>query len=355
MKALLLTKYDTLGASSRLRTLQYVPAMRAAGWDVRVEPLLPDEYVRALYERRPTRPIAARALLRRLRTVLAGGRTDLVWIEKETWPWLPDLFERLLTPRGTRVVVDYDDAIFHLYDLHRNGAVRALLGRKIDAVMRRADLVLAGNDYLAARARAAGARAIEIVPTVIDLARYEAPPAGARGDVPVIGWVGSPDTVRFLAPTFDVFNRLVRLRHVRCVAVGARPDQLVGSPFEAVPWTEATEVAELAAFDIGVMPLQDTPWQRGKCGYKLIQYMGCRLPVVASPVGVNTTIIEEGSTGLLATTHDEWLAALVRLLDDPALRRRFGAAGRSRVEQHYSLQVQAPRVLGLLAAAGSAR
>lgn len=352
MRVLLLTKYGPLGASSRLRTLQYVPAMRARGWDVHVDSLLPDEYVQALYSRRPTRAHAVAGMLRRLRRVFSRERYDVAWVEKEVWPWLPMFAERRLLPRAARWVADYDDAIFHLYDQHRRASVRRFLGAKIDAVMARADLVVAGNDYLAARARSAGARRVEIVPTVIDLARY-GPDAGPRTAdreeaVPVIGWIGSPDTVRFLAPQFDTFARLAQSRAVRCVAIGARPDQLAGTVFEPWPWSEATEVESLRRFDIGTMPLQDTLWQRGKCGYKLIQYMGCGLPVVASPVGVNRDLVDDGVTGYLAESDAGWLQALTALIDDPALRRRLGAAGRRKVEDGYSLQVQAPRLLDLI-------
>ena len=115
-----------------------------------------------------------------------------------------------------------------------------------------------------------------------------------------------------------------------------------------IEWSEATEVGELQRLSIGIMPVLDKPFQRGKCGYKLIQYMACGLPVVASPVGVNSEIVRPGLNGALADTPEEWLAALAQLADDPALRTRLGGEGRKRVEDRYSLQAQAPRLISIL-------
>jgi glycosyltransferase involved in cell wall biosynthesis len=130
--------------------------------------------------------------------------------------------------------------------------------------------------------------------------------------------------------------------------MGADPKAEAQPLLDLVEWSEAAEVPFLQAVDIGIMPLSDTPWARGKCGYKLIQYMACGLPVVASPVGVNAEIVEHGVNGFLATTEAEWSEALATLLRDPALRQRMGAAGRRKVEEHYSLQVWGPRVAALL-------
>jgi len=132
----------------------------------------------------------------------------------------------------------------------------------------------------------------------------------------------------------------------RAVGAAMQPET-VGS-LEILPWTEDTEVSLIQNMDIGVMPLPETPWTRGKCGYKLIQYMACGLPVVASPVGVNCEIVEHGVNGFLAETNEEWRSAVETLLSDADLRRRMGAAGRKKVEDSYSLQVWGPRVAQML-------
>jgi glycosyltransferase involved in cell wall biosynthesis len=235
-------------------------------------------------------------------------------------------------------VADYDDAVFHRYDAHWSRLVRWLLGGKIDAVMRRADCVTAGNSYLARRALDAGATDVQLLPTVVDLDRYPSPPAMKTGAEVVIGWIGSPATAHYLAPLREVLAALASRHRVRCVAIGARPDQVAGTPFESRPWAEDTEVDMLRELDIGIMPLPDAPWERGKCGYKLIQYMACSLPVIASPVGVNVEIVDGGVNGELAGTDQEWEQSLERLVGDATLRQRMGRAGRRRVEERYSLQ-----------------
>ncbi len=349
MRLLMLPRYGPLGASSRLRMMQYVPALQAAGIEVEVAPLLDDDYVRGLYTGRVSVPGVARSYWQRLRRTRAMEKFDVVWMEKEAWPWLPHWLELPLLGRSTRLVVDYDDAVFHRYDAHRSPLVRAVLGQKIDAVMRRANLVTAGNDYLAQRAAAAGCRRVEWLPTVIDLQRYPATaPVREAGAVVTVGWIGSPSTADYLREVSAALAPMQAAGLIRCVAIGARPDQLEGTPFQASAWREDNEVAQLQGFDIGIMPLPDAQWERGKCGYKLIQYMACGLPVIASPVGVNTRIVAPGENGVLAASADEWTQAIARLAGDQALRRRMGQAGRRRVESTYSVQAQAPRLLALL-------
>lgn len=347
MRILLLSRYSRLGASSRVRSLQYLPFLAAKGWQVDVSPLFSDSYLQALYSGQPRGIQVIAGYWRRIKALLRSRRYDLVWIEKEVFPFMPALAERLLLKVGVPYVVDYDDAWFHRYDKHSNRVIRSLLGRKIDTVMRYAALVVAGNEYLAERARMAGARRVEIVPTVVDLTRYEV--VQSTGNHPlVVGWIGSPVTSRYLLSIGRVYESLAKEFDVRFVAVGASEGELQELPVEVLNWAEETEVQSIQAFDIGVMPLEDSPWERGKCGYKLIQYMACGLPVVASPVGVNGEIIQHGANGFLAHDLYEWEQTLRDLLNDHGLRQRMGDKGRERVEAWYSLQVQAPRLEALM-------
>jgi glycosyltransferase involved in cell wall biosynthesis len=347
MRVLLLSRYGRLGASSRLRSFQFIPYLEAQGLQVTVSPLLGDDYVASFYKGEVSLFTVFRGYLRRLRSILMSNQFDLLWVEKEMLPWLPHRLELGLISRRTRMVVDYDDAVFHRYDGHRNAIVRAMLHRKIDEVMRRADLVMVGNEYLAQRARAAGARRVEWVPTVVDTDRYGLEPSNAP-EVITIGWIGTGFTSAYLDAIRPVLTDLVASRGVRFVAVGANPKHVTGPSFEVKRWREDTEVAEIQHFDIGVMPLPDEPFERGKCGYKLIQYMACGKPVVASPVGVNSEIVRNGINGFLASTSEEWAAALGRLCEDSELRTRMGLEGRRLVEKTYSYQVVAPRIEALL-------
>lgn len=342
MKILLLPRYDRLGASSRLRLYQYIPAFRSAGFIVEVSELFAADYVKALYEKGNRIIPVISAYIRRFMTLLKRRNYDVILLEKEAFPWFPAWFERLMLPWRARLAIDYDDAVFHRYDEHSSRIVRFFLGRKIDSLMRHADMVFAGNDYLAERAKAAGCRNVVFVPTVIDLDRYLLTEKRTDNAKVVIGWIGSPATAGYLKLVSAAVERLQREYSVQFVAIGARADQVQGTPFSSLPWSEKDEVGAILGFDIGIMPLLDAPWERGKCGYKLIQYMACALPVVASPIGVNRQIVKPDSNGFLADTAQDWYDALEKLIRSPELRRRLGQAGRMAVESQYTMQVLAP-------------
>lgn len=349
MRLLMLTKYGRLGASSRVRSHAYLPALLEAGWQVTVSPLLPDDYVAGLQNGRRAFGGLPRAYIRRMIALRSSADHDLVWIEKDALPWLPGILERTLLGASTRYVLDYDDAVFHRYDGHRSRLVRGLLGRKHDELMRRAALVVAGNDYLAQRARAADAERIEIVPTVVDIDRYSDVSGRTPHEGPLeVVWIGQRSTAHYLQPLAPVMRRLEETGVCRFAAIGIDAEQF-GLPMRSLLWDEGQEASMLSQFDAGIMPLPDTPFERGKCGYKLIQYMASGLPVVASPVGVNAKIVDHGVNGLLATDELAWQGALECLARDPVLRSRMGRAGRARIEREYSLQVAAPRLLDMLA------
>jgi glycosyltransferase involved in cell wall biosynthesis len=355
VKVLLLARYGRLGASSRIRSYQYLDWLRASGIDVTTAPLLDDEYLGDLYAgRRPDVARVAASYVRRIGWLLRSAKYDLVWIEKEVLPWLPAWPEWFLNVRRVPYVVDYDDAIFHRYDQHPNPVIRAAFGGKINAVMRRAAAVIAGNEYLAGQARAAGARHIEVIPTVVDLNRYE-PVRVPEHAIFSIGWIGSPMTSKYLRLVRNALAEVCAGSRGELVIVGDSAIDLDGVPCRHVPWTEESEVGSIQTFDVGIMPLLDEPWERGKCGYKLIQYMACRKPVIASPVGANRSIVKHGVTGFLASSEKEWTEALIRLRDDVSLRTRTGAAGRADVERRYCTSVTAPRLADVLFRAAGGR
>ena len=346
---LLLTKYARNGASSRYRSFQYLPYLEEAAFDCTVSPLFDESYLEHKYRAGRARlGDVVSAFLRRLRALLGAGKDDLVMIEYEVFPYLPALAERWLNWRGIPYVVDYDDALFHQYDHNARAWIRGLLGNKIARVMKGARLVTAGNNYLADYARRAGAEQVEIIPTVIDLERYPKSENRPENEVFTIGWIGSPSTAKYVEQIAPALAAVCVDGKARVRLIGSGEVDLPGVPYEVLPWLEADEVSQLQQLDVGIMPLPDSPWEQGKCGFKLIQYMACGLPVVASPVGVNAEIVEEGKSGYLATTHVEWVAALNRLLDTREHSVAMGATGREKIESCYSLQVTAPRLVQIL-------
>lgn len=348
LSILYLTKYDRMGASSRYRSLQYLPLLRAHGIDCVTSPLFDDAYLCRRYQQgKGSAGDLCKALWRRLAVLASVRRYDVLFIEKELVPYFPAWLEKLLSLWGVPFVADYDDALFHQYDQSRNPAVRSVLAGKIASVMRHSRLVTAGNSYLARYATLSGARRVEVIPTVLDLERYPQPvPAGNACFT--IGWIGSPSTSAYLGEIAVPLAEICRGGRARVVLIGADRCDLPGVPVEILPWSAESEAADLASCDVGIMPLPDTPWTRGKCGLKLIQYMACGLPVVASPVGVNSEIVDHGVNGFLAREDREWVRTLTLLRDDGDLRLAMGRAGREKVERAYSLEVVAPKVVKIL-------
>jgi len=351
MKILVLPRYSRMGASSRLRIMQYIETWPGDETEFQVYPLLDDAYLKTIYAKRKVSPFALmRAYTERLQVLQRAHGFDVVWVEKELFPNFPSLFEWWLARSGVPYVVDYDDAIFHNYDVSPN-PLKRLLRNKIGSVMRHSSLVVAGNDYLARHATKAGADRVVIFPTVIDLRRYPppAPPVERPPDARiVIGWIGSPSTVKFLLPLLPVMAKLARIFPMELAVIGGTIDAAGHDFVRCIPWHENTEVEEISRFDIGIMPLPDEPWERGKNGGKLIQYMACGKPVIASPVGVNEEIVQRHVNGFLASTEQAWYDALRRLISDPELRLSMGRQGRRMVEEKYCLQVTAPKLWQLL-------
>lgn len=350
-KVLVLTRYDRKGASSRLRIYQYLDFFNSEGVaiDFTVFPLLNDQYIANLYAHKKKKWFFVFVgYFKRLFYLLCYRRQfDLIWIEKELFQYCPAWFELWLLGRKP-FILDYDDAIFHHYDRHKSKLVRYLFGKKIDHLMKKANIVMVGNAYLGERARQAGAGSIELIPTVIDVNRYiikENTVSHSQNPMPVIGWIGAPSTQKFLDIVLKPLSELAKIREFKLVVIGANDDfKPIGFNYEVWKWSETMEVEMLHGIDIGIMPLYDQPFEKGKCGYKLVQYMACGKPVVATPVGVNSDIVDHGVNGFLANSDEEWFNQLLVLLDDPLKRVAFGQAGRAKVVQQYSLQQVAPQI-----------
>jgi glycosyltransferase involved in cell wall biosynthesis len=327
-----------MGASSRLRTYQFLPYWKREGYEVSVLPFFNESYLKEKYlGQGVTKSNVLICYLNRLWILMGYWKYDLIWVEKELFPFLPAWAEWLLSKLGKGYVVDYDDAVFHRYDMARRPIVRQWLGKKIDGVMRHADIVWAGNSYLGNWAKGAGAKNIVILPTVIDPERY-AIKENANHNPVVIGWIGSPTTLKYLNEIRAVLERLSKDLGVVIHVVGGRVDWKFDGNLKVIQWTEDGEVSAIQQMDIGVMPLPDDPWEKGKCAYKLIQYMACGLPVVASPVGMNVDVVVNGENGYLAKTQEEWYESLKTLILDEGLRKKMGQTGFDLVQERFTIE-----------------
>jgi len=343
VNVLFLTQGPETSPSPRYRVYQLLPELKKHGITGVVSPVT-------------SRRVGD--ILRQRRADIARAREfDVVFVQKGITPGIAALFEeRLAAVRP--VVFDLDDAIW----LPRRGGNPVLrwLHREstVQRALRCASAVIAGSPFLADYARQFNPQ-VTVVPSAIDLARYPFPhrsrgPAtiqsnsieGGRPQPPTgaIGWIGSRTTLPYLAPLGPVFQQL----GITPLVIASGNPAKLGFAVDFRQWRLETELADLAQIGIGVAPLTDSPWERGKCAVKLLQYLACGIPVVASPVGVHTDIVQDGVNGFLARDESEWTEKLRQLLNDPALCHRLGAAGRRTVEEKYSLDKIASKVAGVL-------
>ena len=351
VKVLALSPIPEDGAGCRFRIAQYLPSLRAAGFDVTISSFYTPEFFRLVYRPGHYAKKAAAFLAlaaRRVRELFAVGGYDLVFLYREAVPLGPPIVERLVASRGIPIIYDFDDAIF-LPNVSEANRVIAFLKdpARVAAILRRSRRVVVGNEFLASYARAHNS-AVTVIPTVVDTERFvpSAHKSSADTGTLVVGWIGSPTTFVYLEGLSDVLREVAERHPFTLRVSGAgRPVQLAGLDVEDAPWALRDEVRLFNTCDIGVYPLTDDDWSRGKCGFKAIQFMACGVPVVAAAVGVNNEIIEDGVNGFLASTRGEWVDKLTRLLTEPALRARFAVAGRRTIEERYSLRVRAPELI----------
>ncbi|MBM3252135.1 MAG: glycosyltransferase family 4 protein, partial [Candidatus Omnitrophica bacterium] len=243
---------------------------------------------------------------------------------------------------------DFDDAIFLASSSLPNSFIERFKNPdKIGRVIKMSEYVIAGNGYLANFALKFN-RKVTVIPTCIDTDKYY-PQAKNGLDKIVIGWIGSITTLKFVDLIEEVFRELsIKFSNLWLKTVGGSI-QIKGVPnVICKPWSEKDEIEDLKSFDIGIMPMPDNEWTRGKCGFKAILYMSMGIPCVCSAVGVNKEIITDGINGFLANTEDDWLEKLSLLIKDYDLRKNIGLAGRKTIEEKYSLRVNAPRFLEVM-------
>lgn len=317
--------------SARFRVRQYIPALRREGIEV-------EEFASAFGQYPPrvrwARPLWALATLaERLPAVVMSHRYDAVLLQREIMSSFVTLEPLTTHPR----ILDVDDAIF----LQRGGG----FARKLAEL---SDRVICGNNYLAEWFGRWNIN-VDVIPTAVDTERYfpnaEIKPSGQPL---IIGWIGTSGNYKYL---YGIEGALTKVLHAhpnaRLKVVGDKLPAFRHLPLgqvDFVPWSEAVEVQAIQSMDIGIMPLEDSPWARGKCSFKMLQYMATGLPVVVSPVGMNAEVLTLGELGIAATTEKQWIDGLIALLENRMLRARFGAEGRRVVESSFSIRVVAPRL-----------
>ena len=343
MNIIFLTKYGNLAASSRLRAYQYQDKIESSKIKVDVQPLLSNSYIEKKFNNKPVGLFHIFYLfIKRLFFLFRLGKYDVIVIHIELFPFIPPIFEWVLFRTKKKIYFDFDDAVFHNYDLSENFYIKFFLSKKIKYLMRMSTGVIAGNKYIQNYAHNAGSKNILILPTVINIDKYpKKPKKYISNESFTIGWIGSSSTTKYLDIIKAPLSKLGQLVPVTLYLMGADKEYNISVDnikIISVSWSETKEQEALNEFDVGVMPLYDSPWEKGKCAFKLIQYMASSLPVVASNVGMNGDIIDNSGNGFLATTSDDWVASLNKLYLDPKLRKEMGENGRKLVEKDFTIQ-----------------
>lgn len=284
-------------------------------------------------------PLGIKLIARRIKDSLRASDFDIIFIAREAFVTGHIVFEKWMKRSKARIIFDFDDSIWIDVVSTNNRALSWLKNAdKTARIIRLADRVFAGNDYLADYARPHNASVV-IVPTTIDTDAYQ-PNYSLNKAAVTIGWSGSVSTIAHFTYAIPALTRLkekygsrIDIKVIGDANYRYEPLGIVGTA-----WSSKTEIADLQTIDIGIMPLPDDEWTKGKCGLKGLQYMALEIPTVMSPVGVNTKIIDDGHNGFLASGVDEWVEKLSRLVEDADLRVTLGREGRKKVVEKYSVR-----------------
>ncbi len=353
-KILFLATHPKEVASTRYRVLAYEPVLRRLGHESLFHcffpsAALPEIYSRDRWERKMAWFLAG---TRQRWEVLVKERCDLVFIHRELFPLgirpVMDLLLERLRRLRVPVLYDFDDAIFLPHRQNRGFIGRLENPSSVSRLVSFSDHVVAGNSFLTAYASRFNP-SVHCIPTPVDTERYFPASAREEEDPLTVGWIGSPSTAKYLFGLAPIFERIARRRPFRLKVIGAeQPLRIPGVEMDCRAWNLQTEAEEFRRCDVGVYPLWDDEWSRGKCGYKALQFMASGVPVLAADVGMNREILRHGVNGLLARTPEEWEGQLTRLLEGGELRRRLAAEGQRTIEKRYSLKAITPRFLEVL-------
>ncbi|MDD5421807.1 MAG: glycosyltransferase family 4 protein [Candidatus Omnitrophota bacterium] len=356
MKVLFIVPYPNEGASNRLRVEQFLPYLRANGIEYTLRPFIGRGFYRILYLRHKYLKkilFFIFATVARISDIFRAMAHDIIFIHREAYPFGPPVFEHIFRCLGKPIIYDFDDAIF----LRNTSGINNYIERfknpgKISGIVSLSRYVIAGNRYLRDFAARFNINVI-IIPTTIDTDMYRPPARRPDKKEVVIGWIGSNTTRRFLRDMEDVFKELsARYDNLVFKIVGGYHHSELKNVVN-IEWSMEREIELLGTFDIGIMPMPDDEWTRGKCAFKAILYMACGIVPVCSPVGVNTEVVQDGVNGYLANDKSEWVGKLSALIEDRGLRERMAASARALVEKKYSVKTYEPVFLRTLRAAGS--
>lgn len=349
--------YPIEGPSSRLRVWQYLKYLEKLGINWCFRPFMSSAFYKIVYQPGHFGLKTYHFIIcafNRFLDLIRIKKYDLVFVQREAFPFGPPIFEWIVTKiLGKPLIYDFDDAIFLKTKSQYNNLVQFLKSpQKVSKIIQMSTHVIVGNKYLQEYALEFN-RNVTIIPTPVDTEEFKSGVKNAKKGNVVLGWIGSHSTTPYLLPLKNVFQRLKKEHSnltVKLIGAESIADELPAT--QCLKWALEDELRDLRSFDIGIMPVPDNAWARGKCALKILQYMAIGIPVVCSPVGVNKEIVKNGVNGFWAASEEEWYERLQMLIENPELRRTIGLRARATVETSYSVKACLPILTKILRRTG---
>ncbi len=338
--------------SQRFRFEQYLDFFEKEGYTIEFHPFLSDKTWKALYKKGTFFSKAfgmMGSFWRRFLLMFKLRSANVIFIHREASMIGPPIFEWIIAKiLRKKFIYDFDDAIWLPNFSDSNARFQRLKAYgKVKRAMKWAHVISAGNQYLLDFANQYNSN-VRIIPTTIDLERVHTIPTNQRVEKPIIGWTGTHTTMGYLDELIPILEELEQTHEFTFRVISNQAPEYELNSLEFVKWNKESEIQDLAQINIGVMPLLDTVWAQGKCGFKGLQYMALEIPAVMSPVGVNTSIVEHGKNGFLCSSPNEWKHTLIQLIESESLRTEIGKAGLETVKETYSVEANRVNYINLL-------
>lgn len=345
MKIICLSKYGNKGASSRYRFYNFAELINKKNNFYKIEPLLNNKYLENLYGNRKINLFnIIYCYLKRFYVLFFLHKYDKIIIEKEIFPYVPFIEYIIFKIYKSKIYLDYDDYVFDNYNF-KLYFLNYLFKYKFQFILKNSNSIIVGNSYLKKYVIKYNQN-VKILPTLVNVQKYNQESTNKFKTISII-WIGTPSTVKYLQNIMPFLNILREKINFDLVVIGAKL-KTNNSFVKYFDWKESTEIKILKSCHIGVMPLDNTTWSKGKCGLKILQYMAARLPVVASCIGANKDIVRHEFDGYLVDENKEWIEYLVKLITNHDLRKQLGNRGYEKIIDKYSYESNLNKYLKII-------
>ena len=334
-------RYGTRSASVRQRILEYEKKLNDNNIFLEKKILLNNKYfIEKIINQKILFFTIFFSVIKRIFQIIFQKKVDLILIQGgELLPYLPNILERIIVWKKIPYIVDIDDAFFSRYNDSKSLLINFFLKNKFSFIFKNSVQVFAGSKYLMDSALHFGAKSVVEIPTGVNCFKYDQLSLKKKNNLFSIIWIGSPSTTKCIVDILPALKKVCLDKKTLIRLVGAKEIQTDFLPLESFQWSELDEVPLISECHLGIMPLTENPWEKGKCGFKIIQYFACGLPVIASPIGANNHIVDHGVNGFLANNIDEWVKYINYFKNNPEKLKSFGIEAKKKANKLYSTNI----------------